>query len=168
MVEVARDVDLEVSANCPQLATSYVALIDCTMQHPFRHSFPGRLPRASRRWTKRASRPRRPYSQALRCVGGLAYGSLPSGSASIHRRCSASAALSTAQASPWHSRYYAMKRTPRRPGHFRVDFWNAGGSGLSGNSGSARVAARSRFSERTGIRRIFARENRRQLALAGP
>ena len=35
---------------------------------------------------------------------GLAYGSLPSGSASIHRQCSASAALSTAQASPWRSR----------------------------------------------------------------
>jgi hypothetical protein len=37
-------------------------------------------------------------------LGGLAYGSLPSGSASIHRQCSASAALSTAQASPWRSR----------------------------------------------------------------
>ena len=39
-----------------------------------------------------------------RLLGGLAYGSLPSGSASIHRQCSASAALSTAQASPWRSR----------------------------------------------------------------
>ena len=37
-------------------------------------------------------------------LGGLAYGSLPSGSASIHRQCSASAALSTAQASRWRSR----------------------------------------------------------------
>ena len=27
------------------LATSYVALIDCTLQHPFRHPFPSRLPR---------------------------------------------------------------------------------------------------------------------------
>jgi hypothetical protein len=45
---------------------------------------------------------------------------LPSGSASIHRQCSASAALSTAQASPWRSRYYAMKRTPwRRPRSLR-------------------------------------------------
>jgi len=35
-----------------------------------------------------------------RLVGGLAYGSLPTGSASIHRQCSASAALSPAQASP--------------------------------------------------------------------
>ena len=35
-----------------------------------------------------------------RLLGGLAYGSLPSGSASIHRQCSASAALSTAQAPP--------------------------------------------------------------------
>ena len=39
-----------------------------------------------------------------RLLGGPAYGSLPSGSASIHRQCSASAALSTAQASPWRSR----------------------------------------------------------------
>jgi DNA invertase Pin-like site-specific DNA recombinase len=38
-----------------------------------------------------------------RLLGGLAYGSLPSGSASIHRQCSASAALSTAQAPPWRS-----------------------------------------------------------------
>ena len=37
-------------------------------------------------------------------LGGLAYGSLPSGSASIHRQCSASAALSMAQAAPWRSR----------------------------------------------------------------
>jgi hypothetical protein len=35
---------------------------------------------------------------------GLAYGSLPNGSGSILRQCSASAALSTAQASPWRSR----------------------------------------------------------------
>src|SRR5256884_7738522 len=42
--------------------------------------------------------------EALATPGGLAYGSLPSGSASIHRLCSASAALSTAQASPWRSR----------------------------------------------------------------
>ena len=59
---------------------------------------------------KRLGRP--PIASALenefvklwRLLGGLAYGSLPSGSASIHRQCSASAALSTAQASPWHSR----------------------------------------------------------------
>ena len=38
-----------------------------------------------------------------RLLGGLAYGSLPSGSALIHRQCSASAALSTTQASAWHS-----------------------------------------------------------------
>jgi hypothetical protein len=30
-----------------RLATSYVALIHCTMQHPFRHSFPSCLPRAA-------------------------------------------------------------------------------------------------------------------------
>jgi DNA invertase Pin-like site-specific DNA recombinase len=35
-----------------------------------------------------------------RARSGLAYGSLPSGSASIDRQCSASAALSTAQAPP--------------------------------------------------------------------
>ena len=59
---------------------------------------------------KRLGRP--PIAPALekrirrlwRLLGGLACGSLPSGSASIHRRCSGSAALSTAQASPWHSR----------------------------------------------------------------
>ena len=39
-----------------------------------------------------------------RLLGGLAYGALPSGSALIHRQCSASAALSTAQASRWRSR----------------------------------------------------------------
>jgi hypothetical protein len=32
------------------LATSDVALIDCTMQHPFRHSFPSRLPRAAHKF----------------------------------------------------------------------------------------------------------------------
>jgi Resolvase, N terminal domain len=57
---------------------------------------------------KRLGRP--PIAPALesvtlwRLLGGLAYGSLPSGSASIHRQCSASAALSTAQASRWRSR----------------------------------------------------------------
>jgi DNA invertase Pin-like site-specific DNA recombinase len=59
---------------------------------------------------KRLGRP--PIAPALenesvrlwRLLGGLAYGSLPSGSASIHRQCSASVALSTAQASPWRSR----------------------------------------------------------------
>jgi DNA invertase Pin-like site-specific DNA recombinase len=42
--------------------------------------------------------------KVYRDLGGLAYGSLPSGLASIHQQCSASAALSTAQASPWRSR----------------------------------------------------------------
>jgi hypothetical protein len=65
---------------------------------------------------------RRGYCDGLRrSTLGLAYGSLPSGSASIHRQCSASAALSTAQASPWRSRYCAMRRTPRQPAHFRMD-----------------------------------------------
>ena len=59
---------------------------------------------------KRLGRP--PIASALenksmrlwQLLGGLAYGSLPNGSASIHRPCSASAALSTAQASRWRSR----------------------------------------------------------------
>jgi hypothetical protein len=47
---------------------------------------------------------RNEFVKLWRLLGGLAYGSLPSGSASIHRQCSASTALSTAQASPWRSR----------------------------------------------------------------
>src|SRR5262249_42064700 len=29
---------------------SYVAFLDCSMQHPFRHSFPSRLPRAAHKF----------------------------------------------------------------------------------------------------------------------
>jgi len=44
------------------LATSDVALIDCTMEHPFRHSFSRRLPRAAHKflsaYANRGSAPR--------------------------------------------------------------------------------------------------------------
>jgi hypothetical protein len=36
-----------------RLATSDVVLIDGTMQHPFRHSFPSRLPRAAHKFLGR-------------------------------------------------------------------------------------------------------------------
>src|SRR5262245_30452603 len=45
-----------------------------------------------------------------RLLGGPVCASLPNSSESIPARCSGSAALSTAQASPWHNRYCELKR----------------------------------------------------------
>ena len=99
---------------------------------------------------KRLGRP--PIASALekrfvrlwRLQGGPAYGSLPSGSASIHRQCSASAALSTAQASPWHSRLGARNEryspgglfmTPNRYLPSEVPEGPAAATSIQNNSG---------------------------------